>query len=64
MDIVALTQAVTTILIPVLPYLLKASEKATEETGKRIGGETWEWAKDVWSKLWPNIETKPATGRV
>lgn len=60
MDIVALTQAVTAILIPVLPYLLKTGEKAAEEAGKKIGGETWEWAKDVWSKLWPSVEAKPA----
>lgn len=60
MDIVALTQAVTTTLIPVLPYLLKAGEKAAEESGKKIGGEAWEWAKELWTKLRPKVEAKPA----
>jgi hypothetical protein len=60
MDIIALTQAVTTALIPVLPYLLKAGEKAAEETGKKVAGETWDWAKELWSKLRPKVEARPA----
>lgn len=42
------------------PYLLKAGEKAAEEAGKKIGGDTWEWAKDLWSRLRPKVEAKPA----
>jgi hypothetical protein len=37
MDIVALSHAVTSTLAPVLPYLLKMGESATEEAGKKIG---------------------------
>jgi len=60
MDIVALTHAVTTALIPVLPYLLKAGEKAAEETGKKVAGETWDKARELWSKLRPKVEARPA----
>jgi hypothetical protein len=60
MDIGALTQALTTTLIPLLPYLLKVGEKAAEEAGKKIGGETWDWAKDLWARLRPKVEAKPA----
>lgn len=60
MDFVVLAQAITTTLAPLLPYLLKAGEKAAEETGKKIGGDTWEWAKDLWSRLRPKVEAKPA----
>ena len=38
MDIDALASSVTTALVPLLPYLLKAGEKAAEETGKTVAG--------------------------
>ena len=60
MDIGALAAALTTVLVPLLPYLLKAGEKAAEETGKTVAGESWEWAKSLWSKLKPKVEEKPA----
>jgi len=60
MDIGALASSVTTALIPLLPYLLKAGEKAAEETGKTVAGESWEWAKSLWTKLKPKVEAKPA----
>ncbi|HMH41864.1 MAG TPA: tetratricopeptide repeat protein [Pyrinomonadaceae bacterium] len=60
MDLVALTHAVTTTLAPALPYLLKAGGKAGEEAAKKIGGDTWEWAKDLWSRLRPKVEANPA----
>lgn len=60
MDITALTHAVTTSLIPVLPYLLKAGEKAAEEAGKKLGGNAWEEVKKLWTKLRPKVEAKPA----
>jgi hypothetical protein len=60
MDIGALTQALTTTLIPLLPYLLKAGEKVAEEAGKKIAGDTWEWAKDLWARLRPKVEAKPS----
>lgn len=60
MDIVALTHAVTTTLVPLLPYLLKAGEQAVEEAGKKVAGETWDWAKELWTSLKPKVEAKPA----
>lgn len=36
MDIGALASELTTALVPLLPYLLKAGEKAAEETGKAV----------------------------
>jgi hypothetical protein len=60
MDIVALAGAVTTVLAPLLPYLLKAGETAAEETGKAVAGQSWEWAKSLWTKLKPGVEAKPA----
>lgn len=60
MDIGALASSVTTALVPLLPYLLKAGEKAAEETGKTVAGQSWEWAKSLWTKLRPKVEAKEA----
>ena len=59
MDIGALASSLTTVLVPLLPYLLKAGEKAAEETGKAVAGDSWEWAKSLWTKLKPKVEAKP-----
>jgi hypothetical protein len=47
-------------LLPFLPYLLKAGEKAAEEAGKKLGAGAWEWAKTMWGKLRPKVEAKPS----
>ena len=60
MDIGALASSVTTALVPLLPYLLKAGEKAAEETGKTVAGQSWEWAKSLWTKLKPKVEGNSA----
>src|ERR1700745_2619770 len=60
MDIGALASSLTTALVPLLPYLLKAGEKAAEETGKAVAGQSLEWAKSLWTKLKPKVEAKPA----
>ena len=59
MDIGALASSVTTALVPLLPYLLKAGEKAAEETGKAAANQSLEWGKSLWSKLKPKVEAKP-----
>jgi len=59
MDIGALASSLTTVLVPLLPYLLKAGETAAEETGKAVAGQSWEWAKSLWTKLQPKVEAKP-----
>ena len=57
MDISALANSLTAALVPLLPYLLKAGEKAAEETGKAVAGQSWEWAKSLWTKLKPKVES-------
>ena len=59
MDIGTMASSVTTALVPLLPYLLKAGEKAAEETGKAVAAQSWEWGKSLWSKLKPKVEAKP-----
>src|SRR5215510_1241182 len=60
MDIGSMASSLTTALVPLLPYLLKAGEKPAEETGKAVAGQSWEWAKSLWTKLQPKVEAKPA----
>ena len=60
MDIGALASSVTAALVPLLPYLLKAGDKAAEEAGKTVGSQSLEWAKSLWIKLKPTVEAKPA----
>ena len=60
MDITALASSLTTALVPLLPYLLKAGEKAAEETGTKVADQSLEWAKSLWSKLKPKVDAKPA----
>lgn len=60
MDIGALASSLTTALVPLLPYLLKAGEKAAEEIGKTAPGQSLEWAKSLWAKLKPKVEANPA----
>src|SRR5437868_2765828 len=60
MDVGALANSLTTVLVPLLPYLIKAVEKAAEETAKRAAGESWEWAKSLWTKLKPKVDAKAA----
>jgi hypothetical protein len=60
MDIGALASSAATALMPLLPYLLKAGETAAEETGKAVAGQSWEWAKSLWTRLSPKVEAKEA----
>jgi hypothetical protein len=59
MDIGALASSLTTILVPLLPYLLKVGDKAAEETSKAVAGQSWEWTKSLWTKLKPKVEARP-----
>jgi hypothetical protein len=60
MDATLLAKDLVLFLAPALPYLIKASEKAAEEVGKKIGGEAMDYAKALWVKLRPKVETRPA----
>ena len=50
MDVIALTA----LLSPCLPFLIKAAESASE----KIGEDAWNKAKKIWDKLHPKIEAK------
>jgi hypothetical protein len=41
MDVTTLAKDLATFLIPLLPSLLNAGEKAIEEVGKKFGADTW-----------------------
>ena len=59
MDTPAIAQAVTVMLSPLLPYLLKLGDKAAEEAAKKVGGNAWEHAKSLWAKVKPKLEASP-----
>lgn len=59
MDITQLAQLLTTTLIPFLPYLMKAGEKASETLGEKLGGGGWDLAKSLWDRLQSKFESKP-----
>jgi hypothetical protein len=60
MEDATLPRDLVVFLLPFLPYLLKAGEKAAEEAGKKLGANAWEWAKTLWGKLRPKVEAKPS----
>jgi hypothetical protein len=51
MDVAAVAQQVTAVLVPFMPLLLRMSEHAAEEVGNRIGAEGWVLAKRSWAQL-------------
>jgi hypothetical protein len=60
MDVTMLAKDLAVFFTPLLPYLLKAGEKAVEEVGKKFGADTWDLAKALWGKIRPKVEAKPA----
>ena len=44
MDITTLAASVTSMLVPALPYLMKAGEKGSEVIGEKLGAGVWEAA--------------------
>src|SRR5258708_4955769 len=59
MDPVTLAKDIVPYLTTLLPYLLKAGEKAAEEAGKNLAGAAWEKTKALWAKLHPKVEANP-----
>jgi hypothetical protein len=57
MDVTMLANDLTVLLARLLPYLLKVGQKAAEEAGKKFGGDAWDWAKELWAKLRPEVNT-------
>jgi len=60
MDIALLAKDVTTMVLPLMPFLVKAGEKAAEMAAQEIGKEGWEKAKALWQRLWQGREEKEA----
>lgn len=60
MELASLAATISGFLAPVLPYLIKGGEEAAKEVGKKFGAAAWEKAKDLWARLRPRLETKPA----
>ena len=56
MDVALLAKDAIALLVPALPYLVTAGNKAVEEVGKKIGGDALDYAKTLWAKL----RAKPA----
>ena len=48
--------ALTAALAPALPYLLKSTEEAAKEAGKKLGAAVWAQATELWGLLKPKVE--------
>lgn len=55
-----LAQKIGAFLLPFLPFLLKAGEKAAEEAGEKLGGAAWERARALWERLHGKERVKTA----
>jgi hypothetical protein len=60
MDVATIAQTAAATFAPFLPRLLKFGDKAAEAAAKKIGGDTWEYTKSLWAKIWPKLEASPA----
>ncbi|MEW6031223.1 MAG: SUMF1/EgtB/PvdO family nonheme iron enzyme [Chloroflexota bacterium] len=64
MDIGELAKQLSEFLLPFLPYLIKggkiAARAAIEKTGGNFADATWKKAEELWGKLRPKVEAKPA----
>lgn len=59
MDIPAIATAVTSFLVPALPYLAKAGEKGSEVIGQKLAAGVWETASAIWQRLSPAVQASP-----
>ncbi|MCX7109592.1 MAG: left-handed beta-roll domain-containing protein [Proteobacteria bacterium] len=62
MDI-AIATAITAALAPALPYLLKGTEEAAKEAGKKLGSAVWDQCAKLWELLRPKVETNPSASK-
>jgi hypothetical protein len=60
MDIGMLAKDVTALVVPLMPYLVKAGEKAAEVVAQEIGKDGWDKAKTLWQRLWQGREGREA----
>jgi hypothetical protein len=61
MDPKTLADALTTLLAPALPFLLRGGTELVEEAGKTLGEEGVALVRKLWGKLRSKVEEKPAT---
>jgi hypothetical protein len=62
MDITIATE-VAAALAPALPYLLKGTEEAAKEAGKKLGAAAWDQCVKVWELLKPKVEANPSASK-
>jgi len=62
MDI-AIATAITAALAPALPYLLKGTEEAAKEAGKKLGSAVWDHCVKIWGLLKPKVENSPSASK-
>jgi len=62
MDITIATE-VAAALAPALPYLLKGTEEAAKEAGKKLGSAVWERGVKIWELLKSKVETSPSASK-
>ncbi len=62
MDI-AIATAITAALAPALPYLLKGTEEAAKEAGKKLGSAVWDQCAKIWGLLKPKVEASPSASK-
>jgi len=62
MDITIATE-VAAALAPALPYLLKGTEEAAKEAGKKLGSAVWEKGVKLWELLRPKVEGNPSASK-
>ncbi len=56
--------ALTALLAPALPFLVKGGEKLAEMTAEKIGGAAPELIKSIWERLHGAIEKSPAAQEI
>jgi hypothetical protein len=56
--------SVASFIGPLLPYLVKSSEEAAKEAGKKFGDAVWTRATTIWGKLQPKVEATPSAKRL
>ena len=60
MDITSVAKAITELLAPILPYLLKGGEEAIKVLGKKFGEGISEKVRGVWGRLSGNAAVQSA----
>src|SRR5262249_10284345 len=50
--------SLTAFLAPFMPYLIKGVGELAEEAVSGLGHEAWKYAKAIWARLSPSVESK------